>query len=471
MSALVIIFSIAGAILFWAAGYFLSGARASPTTTNFERDAARSRVRELELELEALRQEQPTTVGPDAQTRIAALEHQLQNPPGLAEARSRIASLEAELKGSGTNPDSTRRIEVLEREVQTARAATGEVDRLKAELTRALAQVDRLEAAKSDEKTQVVVALPAPAAATTLIEPLGDGERRALEVKADDLAKQVKALESELRLVQREEAGVSEREAAATKELSRLQGDNSRLEADLKRAEARVLELQRAAEGNVDRVVQLDAELKEERARAKTDLAMKQTAHQNELKLSEERANAIRAELVAAREEVAALKTQSDDVSRLASELGAIEAENQRLKAMEFASHAKVLKPVLDLPPEPTGDHLKDVLQATVDRAMTSGASSAAVSDGVGLVIAGAGEHSESLAALAALFVELSGRATRILPLQGLSRAQLEDANGVSVSVQGFSGGSMVLATLGVRHAVVSGPAGNVAPAAPVRPS
>jgi chromosome segregation ATPase len=343
----------------------------------------------------------------------------------LEEARTRFAALERDLRQAGRAAldGALSKVSALEGQLRAAKESSEvERSRSKGGVARAAAELSHCAA-----------------------------ERASLERARDQLSKELDDRHAELAAVREQEVARAQHDAGAAHEAERLRGDKLRLEGALQRAEARLRELQLTSDARADQLARAEADARELVERSKAEEATRLGAHQRELALVEDRLRLLRAEHETARDEVTALRGQAEEVRRLSEELAGAQAEVRRLQALGFASAAPRWRAAGEAPVAAPGEHLTEALQAAVRDALGTGASSAVVSDEQGLVIAGAGEHAEALAAIGALLLQLSERAEGLLPVQGLASARVTDVNGATVEAKGFTEGPMLLVTLGVR--------------------
>lgn len=351
-----------------------------------------------------------------------------------------------------------------------AEALSAKLEQHRAELARAQGERQRLAQlaqASRDRESALKVELgrwaeQASKREAALARELEEARRRALPppgggAKSAELA----AAQSEARAAWQEAAALGEREKSLASALARSQGDLARLDGENRRLEERLQEASAALGARALRIQELEQAAGDLKAELAHRAEVAGAAHRRELALAEERIAAARAEVAAAKEETARLKLVAGDVGRLSAELAAALDENRRLSALQFASQSPAAGSLQVRLRE--GKPERQALLAAVEEAVQAGSTSAVVSDGIGLPVAGAGEHAESLAGLAALFFDLAARASRFLPMRDLARASLEDVNGVAVSALALgSADPLLLVTLGVSR---KGPGGSAGPA------
>jgi hypothetical protein len=286
------------------------------------------------------------------------------------------------------------------------------------------------------------------------------------------LAPELEPLQAEL------DAAHAEREGLAA-ELAQLTAERNQLEEERATTQARVAALERdlaAAAGNKDatieslrssgakggmRISELEAQLGArtgELADVRRSLA--EATAQLELRDAGDGhqrgdLDRLRTDLERACDEIASLRVEKLRADQANAARAAVEAELQKLKAMQFAASVPATVP------------LKSVDLATVTRASAASLAdlvkrvqsqghyeSVAIADELGLTAAGVGPHTDELAAFTSLLLGMSARASRFFPMHDFGYASLADANGVSIEARPVAGThGFVLMTLGAIHA------------------
>jgi hypothetical protein len=435
--------SVAGAAIFWASGFFFGRAG-----RNKARLAAEGTLAELQRWKDELGRAQEdcqrlSEGAASAAERERALKAELQRHAESAGEHERAFLAELQRRASQA-ADRERALQAdLQRQIEHA----GERERsLQAELQRRAGQAEERERALKVELQRR--AEQGAAREASFARELEEAHRRALasERRSAELAH----AQSDARLAQQEALALSQRELGLGSALAKAQSDLASLEAEHRRLEERLRETSAALAEKSERMQELQQTSDDLRAELERRVGSLSAAHHRELALAEERIAMARAELASAKEEAAGLKLVAADSSRLAAELALVLEENRRLSALQFVSRSPVSH-ALEVRLNETGRPERLALLAAVDKAMEAGSTSAAISDGAGLPVAGAGEHAESLAGFASLFFDLSARASRFLPMRELARAFVEDVNGVALNARALAcDDPLLLVTLGV---------------------
>jgi chromosome segregation ATPase len=446
--------SVAGAGLFSAAGFLYARAKGTVGATGTSDSA-----NELSSKLAAREEDLKNT-----RSQIARLEQK------IAEAGKKPAGGSDESQYKSKIQSLEQQVQQLNSEIERAKKTGGGETAAKAELERTQSEVKKLkkdlETARGDadfaNKLKKELESVTEKEKTVRVE-LDKIRQTATEPKVGGDAE--KALRSELenaraeaRQLKQESDAASERDKAARVEHERIKSDLTRLAAEHKRLEEKSSEMQKSLTERSDRLRELESARSEAVDTAVTKEEELVVAHKRELAMADQQTSAIRAELDQSKQELAQIRLQMKEVDDLSKRVTTLTEENRKLKAQEFASRSEG---AVVQQQRPTGvlEILKNVaangeeLQGAVERVMQTGRfNSAAISDDVGFVIAGSGEHSEALAAFAALFVEVGARASQFFPMHALGRVVLEDSHGVTLSAHtvGKSGSNLLLVTLGV---------------------
>jgi hypothetical protein len=262
-------------------------------------------------------------------------------------------------------------------------------------------------------------------------------------VRTLDLAK-----DADLTRLRKEAADARTKLEAAQLETASLRGDRDATQKKLAQAEAALRSLRETARTVERDRVQLESRVVDHEA-AMSDAANVAGTLEHELTLRDEQVIRTRAELEAAREEIVVLREQAAQAEELQREVAALTLEIADFKAMKFRA---------SLPPPRSGatrtQPMNDAsYQQLVDRlAESAGAKSAAITDELGFVVAGTGEHAEALAAFGAYLIDAGGRALEFFPMQELGSVTVEDAHGVRLCarpMQQHSPENLVLVTIG----------------------
>ncbi len=292
------------------------------------------------------------------------------------------------------------------------------------------------EAAKEDEEAQseeLPPLLPVPAPSPSVLEgelkAELDAQRAAsatLRQSQDHLRRQLEATKLQL----------------ADAERKATDGKTQVMNADLHRA-LRDAELARGERDALQREV--------EGLRGELSVAVSRDileSIERELAVRAELATRYQEEASLAREENAALKVRMDDEQRLSSEVRALQEENRELRRQAVVS---AVAPQTQVPQ--LGDRAThgEALQFVADSLVNGGARCAAVTDELGLPVAGSGELAEALAAYGSLLADVATRGQKILPFGLATRITLEDDLRLSVSARRIDaqGAGLWVVTLG----------------------
>jgi hypothetical protein len=160
-----------------------------------------------------------------------------------------------------------------------------------------------------------------------------------------------------------------------------------------------------------------------------------------------------RQELERACDEIASLRVEKQRADQAHAARVLLEAELQKLKALQFATNAVGARPLhtVDLA---AGRATATTLDELVERVRTQWHyESVAIADELGLAAAGVGPHTDELAAFTSLLLGVSARAARFFPMHDFGYAAVSDANGISIEARPVGGNQgFVLMTLGATH-------------------
>lgn len=211
----------------------------------------------------------------------------------------------------------------------------------------------------------------------------------------------------------------------------------------LKRKEAEVEELNQVIAALREKVEKFEAQVEhsvdmEELEKVRHDLAVKTEVYNSQAK-DMERILEEQATMRASLEDLESLKLQ---VEHLKKELG--DARADKFVATE---------PPKTRPSLPASGIHGQALQALLNKVGSlDPVRSSVITDEHGFVVAGTGEHSESLGALGAFLVGVGSKARELLPFKGLRVVSLRDDNNVSICAWPLATehSELVLATLTV---------------------
>ena len=398
------------------------------------------------------------TVGPAAGMQapgadaLAALKAADEAKKQLAPVAERAKKAEAELKGIREQlaaaqkvadtqrkelADYRRQIDAAEQKPSTKvgvndpqqalRNANADLKVVRAELERARKQVDELRAELSGrgsgEDSDSLKTVPDSrggvlAAAEEKLAHLDRLEKEVFELKDKNQAlnaqlNSLKAFESENETL-RTDRIVLERKGKEAEQLrareSELASQLQSKEMDRKLLQSKVEELQQAQDD-------------------RTDLALKVNVLQEQLR-----------ELDQVRDENLNLRSQWDELNSLKNQLEALRSENDNLRSLQLVQ-SKPPK-LVELPADGGEEGMGQMLQRIVNElADKQNAQCAVLADELGLVVAGFGDHIEAMAAMSALFGELTGRVKGVLPLGTLAQLALVDSNSLAFVAQPLSAG------------------------------
>ncbi|WP_394835549.1 hypothetical protein LVJ94_01300 [Pendulispora rubella] len=304
-----------------------------------------------------------------------------------------------------------------------------------------------------------------------------DAERSAQELtRAAESEQRARLLLDEQRHAAEEQRAEATRLQRELDQLVRTRGEVARLEKELATVKSRTQQLEsRGTEGEVlatKKLVelastvstlrgQLESKVKfEQEVRGGLDSARHEAdALRREAALRAEETRAAKEALEAARTDTVVLRQESATLAEMKKRVAALEADNARLRAVEFASKAKEGKkislpsPTLlsSAPAKPGLDGHS--LQRFVDDAVRSpSVSAAALTDELGFLVASNGDHAEALAAFGAYLTEAGGRACGLLPMHAVQRVSVQDDTGITLTARTVASApnELVLVTLGV---------------------
>jgi signal transduction histidine kinase len=127
------------------------------------------------------------------------------------------------------------------------------------------------------------------------------------------------------------------------------------------------------------------------------------------------------------------LRPSIDDAAALREEVARLTAENRSLRARILGSF-----PPKQQAPRTSGIDLDlDGFRALVDKVgAIAGLRGVALTDDVGALLAGSGEHTEGLAAFGSYIRDASSRTDRLLPLEGVEEVDILDRRGTFLSTR-----------------------------------
>jgi DNA repair exonuclease SbcCD ATPase subunit len=138
------------------------------------------------------------------------------------------------------------------------------------------------------------------------------------------------------------------------------------------------------------------------------------------------------AELDQCRERLGVLESSLAEMDALKKTIGHLRNENSRLRSLELV-HG--VSPHLQLTPSP-GRLAQSLNKLIEDLNTREGARGAVVADENGFLAAGAGDHMEALAAIAALYDQIAEKVPDMLPVGKLARVDIVDENDLTIAVQ-----------------------------------
>jgi hypothetical protein len=261
-----------------------------------------------------------------------------------------------------------------------------------------------------------------------------DARRRAT---LDDQAMMVSRLQHEI-LTLRHESGAS-----------------TSLQQDLAKCDRELV----AAKASLARVTRDYESLAAKQRRAVDELRAETDSLRREAALVLERAAAQQKAIEAVRDENASLRMGSSELAELKKRCAAMSDENERLRASAFVtdSEGKARRPSPTIPeyedsgPEGSMDNAS--LQRFVDDvARMPSVSAAALTDELGFLVVGTGDHTEALAAFGAYLTEAGARACGVLPMHAVHKVSIQDDSGITLTARTIASApnELVLVTLGV---------------------
>jgi len=404
MSALTMIWTASAfaAFFFVAAGFFIARARAARHHAAHERDVVRERA---ELAHAVTHAKYSEDVAASAR---ADAEHRAKELARVSAAEQRASHLLDEQRRAGE--EQKTEISRLRREVDLLARARGELARAEKELNATKSRANQLESRGTEGETL---------AARKIVE----------------LAATVSTLRAQL---------------------------DTRTKKEQQAAE--LLNKERARSGQLENEV----------ATARGGLGSAQTENEalrREAALRTEETRAAKSALETARDDTAILRQEGAALAELRKRMAALEADNERLRALEFAHKAQTSKKTANgvrgsaLSPGDTrraeggmngqaGGLDGRSLQRFVDDVVVQSpsVSAAALTDELGFLVAGNGDHTEALAAFGAYLTEAGGRACGLLPMHAVQRVSIQDDSGITLTARTVvsAPNELVLVTLGV---------------------
>jgi hypothetical protein len=205
-------------------------------------------------------------------------------------------------------------------------------------------------------------------------------------------------------------------------------------------------------------VRQLAGPLEEARGLA-DDLRAETESLRREGALVLERVIAQQKTIEALRDENASLRMGTSDLAELNKRCAALTDENAQLRASAFVvdSEGKARRSSPTIPeytetgPEGSLDNAS--LQRFVDDVVkTPSVSAAALTDELGFLVVGVGDHTEALAAFGAYLTDAGARACGMLPMHAVQKVSIQDDSGITLTARTIASApnELVLVTLGV---------------------
>jgi hypothetical protein len=246
--------------------------------------------------------------------------------------------------------------------------------------------------------------------------------------------------------------------AETSKRIAELEGSLARVTSEresLTAKERRTSDLLADARAEVR---QLAGPLEEARGVA-DDLRAEADSLRREAALVLERTVAQQKTIEAVRDENASLRMGSAELVELKKRCAALTDENARLRASAFVvdSEGKARRSSPTIPeytdrgPEGSLDNAS--LQRFVDDVVkTPSVSAAALTDDLGFLVVGVGDHTEALAAFGAYLTEAGARACGVLPMHAVQKVSIQDDSGITLTARTIASApnELVLVTLGV---------------------
>ncbi|WP_394824686.1 hypothetical protein [Pendulispora albinea] len=303
----------------------------------------------------------------------------------------------------------------------------------------------------------------------------GDVERTVRELaRVSEAEQRVRhQLEDERRAAEEQKAELA-RMQREVDQLARARGELARAEKELAATKNRTAQLEsRGTEGEAmatKKIVELAASVsslreqlagvnkKEQQAREGLEGARAELeALRREAALRTEETRAAKMALDVARNDTAGLRQDGALLNEALKRVAALEADNARLRALEFAHKAQQPKKGSDVAGElatPPASGLDGrSLQRFVDDVVRSqSVSAAALTDELGFLVAGNGDYTEALAAFGAYLTEAGARACGLLPMHAVQRVSVQDDSGITLTARTVASApnELVLVTLGV---------------------
>jgi hypothetical protein len=370
--------SVAGAFLFFAAGFFLARFRAGARTLPEGNGADEAQKDEAQQTKENCQTEAPGERTLDeillenAQLKQANEQHKEENRAIYAAARSRLAKLKGQLD-----------------------QAVSERGELKGQLDRAGQMLREL----NQEKARLVEELQRVEQVGQ--EPIGSPAIAELEQRNRELALKCEKLDKQVRYV------------------AELEDSNRELRFEVERLEEEFTRLSDIEGANLElsiRAQRLDEQQKDFES------------------MREENRN-----LMAALSEMDVVRREHERLLK----------ENARLTSMGIVLGTPALQ--VSVPAFAAG--LGGTFQKLVERLSGSGNSRGVVlADDLGLLVAGTGEHTESMAAMGAVFSTVTQRMESIFPIGQISQIVIENADELTITMQPYEIGpdKLILTSLSV---------------------
>lgn len=412
--------SLAGALLFSAAGFFAARGRAAAPARDVEGDLARER----EIEHQRAQEWQDRTREREALQALAA----------QAEERARAARAAA----AAAVDDLARHTEETARNRATLDDQTMTVARLQQE-------VEILRQAKASPPPA-----PAPAPAPRTPAPAPAPQR--------DMAKYDRELATARAKVAETTSRAAQEKAQAASRIAELEATVSRLSAEIEAASTKERRTSSLLNDARSETRQLGAEVDVARGRIEA-LTTETDSLRREVALVVERSVGDKKTLEDVRTENAVLRGGSAELLELKKRVEVMREENERLRAAAFVVHAEQrARRSYPTTPEytdtsPAGSMDNASLQRFVDDVLkTPSVSAAALTDELGFLVVGGGDHTEALAAFGAYLTDAGARACGLLPMHAVHKVSIQDDSGITLTARTIASApnELVLVTLGV---------------------
>jgi predicted regulator of Ras-like GTPase activity (Roadblock/LC7/MglB family) len=154
-----------------------------------------------------------------------------------------------------------------------------------------------------------------------------------------------------------------------------------------------------------------------------------------ELAIRAQRCDEQQEDLDALRDENRSLQSGLAELAGLRKELERLKGENARLSSMGIVLQGSPPPPVMSSSPDGLGGAFQSMVNALSKNESSRGV---VLADELGLLVAGTGDHTEPMAAMAAVFSTLNERVGSIFPIGPIDQIVIENTDDLTITMQPY---------------------------------